>query len=106
MDKTWNLDIFLLENDGFTSDEIGNQIAKYKENPVMAYEDNVSRGEFYQAGQNGIENLHLFIIHPYEYSGENYLKFEGNKYKIIRTYQRNYEELEVICRLNLGDRNE
>ena len=36
MDKTWDLDIFLLENDGFTSDEIGNQIAKYKENPVMA----------------------------------------------------------------------
>ena len=72
----------------------------------MAYEDNVSRGEFYQAGQNGIENIHLFIIHPYEYSRENYLKFEGNKYKIIRTYQRNYEELEVICRLNLGDRNE
>ncbi len=63
MDKTWDLDIFLLENDGFT-------------------------------------------IHPYEYSRENYLKFEGNKYKIIRTYQRNYEELEVICRLNLGDRNE
>ncbi|MGM0284887.1 MULTISPECIES: phage head closure protein [unclassified Enterococcus] len=105
MDKTWDLDIVLLKNDGFTSDEVGNQVPKYKSNTVMACKENVSRGEFYQAGQNGIENIHLFIIHPYEYYGENYLKFDGNKYKIIRTYQRNYEELEIVCRLTLGDAN-
>ena len=103
MDRTWDLDIVLLENDGFTSDDIGNQIPKYKRTPVMACKENVSRGEFYQAGQNGIENIHLFIIHPYEYSGENYLEFEEKKYKIIRTYQKSYEELEVVCRLSLGE---
>ncbi len=104
MDRTWDLDVILLENDGFTSDEIGNQIARYKEHPLMAYEDNVSRNEFYQSGQAGIEKIRLFIIHPYEYSGENYLQMGKEKYQIIRVFQRNYEELEVVCRVNLGDK--
>ncbi|EAC3867925.1 phage head-tail adapter protein, partial [Listeria monocytogenes] len=35
----WDLEIDLLKEDGFTSDQIGNQILKYKRSTVMGYED-------------------------------------------------------------------
>lgn len=101
----WDLEIDLLKEDRFTSDGIGNQIPQYKRSTVMGYEDRLSRNEFYQAGQSGIELSKLFVIHPFEYSNEKIIEFEGQKYTIIRTYQRDHEELEIVCQAKLGEMN-
>ncbi|MFB8675740.1 phage head closure protein [Enterococcus gallinarum] len=101
----WDLEIDLLKEDGFTSDQIGNQIPKYKRSTVMGYEDRLSRNEFYQAGQSGIDLSKLFVIHPFEYSNEKIVEFEGQKYTIIRSYPRDSEELEIVCQIKLGEQN-
>ena len=103
MDKVWDLDLILIGSEDFISDAIGNQIPAEKETQVMGYEDRLSRNEFYQAGQSGITLAKLFVIHPYEYSNQNLVKFEGQMYTIIRTYQRDYEELEIVCQVKLGE---
>lgn len=103
MNKVWDLDLILIGNDDFTSDGIGNQVPVHSETVVMGYEDRLSRNEFYQAGQSGISLSKLFIIHPYEYEGQNQVKFNEQTYTIIRTYQRDYEELEIVCQVKLGE---
>ena len=39
----------------------------------------------------------MFVIKPYEYNAQEYIYYENNKYKVERTYEKNTEELEVIC---------
>lgn len=106
MDKVWDLDVELVGQTNFISDGIGNQIPVESKTKVMAYEDRISRDEFYKSGQSGITPTKLFIIHPYEYSDETQLIFNNKVYSIIRNYPRNYEELELVCQIKLGEHNE
>ena len=39
----------------------------------------------------------MFVIRPYEYNAQEYIYYENNKYKVERTYEKNTEELEIIC---------
>ncbi|MFD1885583.1 phage head closure protein [Paenibacillus wenxiniae] len=79
-------------------DEIGNQIpGEPVETALLCRQQSVSRSEFYNAAAAGLQPEILFTIHAYEYDGQRELLFEGSKYKVIRTYQASFEELELTC---------
>lgn len=101
----WDEEITLLTTDGYDTDSLGQQIAKTKKNVVLGYEKPMNRAEFYQAGQSGIEVTHTLIIHPFEYNNEQLLLYQGLLLTVVRYYKANNEELELVCRLKVGDSN-
>jgi SPP1 family predicted phage head-tail adaptor len=64
---------------------------------VLCSIKSVGRNEFYSAATNGIRPEIVFIIHDYEYNGQTKVEFEGKKYRMIRTYSTDFEEVELVC---------
>lgn len=87
-----------------TYDDIGNQIPGAPIETIIFCEVNsISRNEFYNASMAGLKPSIIFTVHPYEYNDEEKIKFEDKNYKVIRTYSKNTEELELTCEKVLGN---
>lgn len=88
----------ILINQSYSFDEIGNQILSDEvETRVLCNVKSVSRAEFYNAALAGLNPEIVFVVHAYEYNGERKVKFNGELYRVIRTYQTDFEEMELVC---------
>lgn len=103
--KVWDLDIDLIAPGKIETDEFGNQINHETFTQVQSYEKQIQRYEFYAAAQAGIRPNKLFVIHPFEYSGEPKIKVGNDIYYIIRTYQMSDDEMELYVETKVGERN-
>jgi SPP1 family predicted phage head-tail adaptor len=63
---------------------------------VYANKKSIKMSEFYQAQVVGMKPELVFEIWASEYDGEEYIEFDGVKYKIIRTYMKNVDILELV----------
>lgn len=93
---TYDYELTLI-NQTIAEDEIGNQIPVETETVVLCGLKSVGRTEFYNAAVTGLRPELVFVIHGYEYNGEQIIKFEGMRYQVIRTYAINFEEIELVC---------
>jgi len=84
-------------------DEIGQEINVPVERKILCGIKSIGRNEFYAAAQAGLRPSITFVIHGYEYSGEREVEFEGEKFKVIRTYSVDFEEMELICEKVIGN---
>ena len=89
-------------------DEIGNPIVTETKVPILCGLKSISRTEFYNAAANGLKPSYIFVVHPYEYNGETYVEFSENespkqRYKVIKTYKINFEDLELTCEKVIGN---
>lgn len=105
MERTWDYDVTLVGTGGYEEDSLGQQKIVETQTSICCCRVPVPRQEFYKAGQNGIEIKEILIIHPYEYSGEPEVVFEGNRLQILKTYQISAEELELTCIKKVGGKN-
>ena len=80
-----------------TEDEIGNQTPIETRKTVLCNVKSVGRNEFYSAATAGLRPSIVFVIHGYEYDGEQVVEFEGARYNVIRTYSTDFEEVELTC---------
>lgn len=89
----------------YTEDEIGTQIPVETETVILCGLKSIGRAEFYNAATTGLKPEITFIVHAYEYSGQKKVKFGGNYYSVIRTYEPSFEELELTCEriISTGD---
>ena len=78
-------------------DENGFEISTETKEEVFADKKSVRSTEFYEAQKLGYKLSVMFVIRPYEYNGQEYIYYENNKYKVERTYEKNTEQLEIIC---------
>lgn len=78
-------------------DEIGQEINVPVERKILCGVKSIIRNEFYAAAQTGLKPEITFIVHNFEYNGEKEVEFEGQKYRVIRTYLANSEEIELVC---------
>ncbi len=78
-------------------DDIEQEIEVPTYTTILCDLKSIGRNEFYSAAQAGLRPSLTFKIHKYEYNGEKKVKFEGQEYKVLRTYSENFEELELIC---------
>lgn len=101
---TWDDTLTLIETT-YDTDDLGQPIAKETKTEVCCCRIPTPRNEYYKAGQNNIEVSETLTIHPYEYNGERIAVFGGKRMKIVRTYPKNLEELELTCTERLGDKN-
>lgn len=91
-----------------TYDDIGNPIETPIEIDVLCDMKSIGRTEFYNAAANGLKPEYILVVHPYEYNDEAYIEFSENekpkqKYKVIKTYKKNMEELELTCEKVIGN---
>lgn len=84
-------------------DEIGQQKKIETRTNILCAVKSIGRNEFYAAAQAGLKPEITFIIHAYEFNGEKEVEFEGEKYKVIRTYMKDFEEMELVCEKVIGN---
>ncbi|GIO63576.1 phage head closure protein [Paenibacillus cineris] len=95
---TFDHEITLIGEGGFDEDDLGNQIPiDPTETTVFCGLRSVGRTEFYNAAVTGLRPELVFVIHGYEYSNEKKVTFEGEDYRVIRTYKNNFEQMELTC---------
>lgn len=93
---TYDNEVILISQT-YIQDEIGNQIPAENQTTILCGEKSVTRSEFYNAAANGLKPEVILVVHRYEYSGEKKVIFEGVRYRVIRTYSDNPEEIELTC---------
>lgn len=79
-----------------TVDEIGDTIQTVVWKEIFAEKKSIKQSEFYQAQSVGIKPEITFVIHPSEYENELEVKYNDKIYKVIRTYQTDNENLEIV----------
>jgi SPP1 family predicted phage head-tail adaptor len=91
-------------NDNFETDSIGNPVGTPISEKIFCAKDSVTRTEFYKAASIGLKPSIVLIVHPYEYRGQTKIKFEGNFYRVVRTYDVDSENLELTCESIIADK--
>ncbi len=69
---------------------------------VFCNEKSVTTNEYYQSSQNGNEIKIIFEVKQIDYEKEQFVLYENETYKIIRTYKTNSEDIELHCALKEG----
>lgn len=84
---------------GSEKDSYGDLVdIEVKTQAIFAEQRSISQTEFYQAQTAGSKPEIKFVIPDYlEYSGQQYLIHEDMRYKILRTYRKISNELEITC---------
>ena len=93
---TYDYELTLIQQT-YTEDEICNQIPTEIKTIIYCGLKSIGRTEFYNAVANGLKPELIFSINKFEYSGEQLIEFEEKRYKVIRTYSENFEEIELTC---------
>lgn len=83
-------------------DEIGNQRPVETRTMILCSVKSAGRNDFYSGAAAGLRPEYVFTVHAYEYSGERLVEFEGKRYSVIRTYQVDFEEMELVCERVVG----
>lgn len=91
-----------------TYDEIGNPIETPNNIDILCDMKSIGRTEFYNAAANGLKPEAIFVVHPYEYNNERYVEFSKDetpkiRYKVIKTYEVDFEKLELTCEKVAGN---
>lgn len=84
--------------------EVGDPIEIPVERSVLCGVLSVTRSEHYQAAASGLKPSIVFVLNKYEYQNEQEIEFDGQRYRVIRTYQPNeaadpadFENIELVC---------
>ncbi len=79
-------------------DENGFEVHTEIKTEVFADKKSIRASEHYEAEKLGYKLSLMFIMKPYEYDNQEYIYYENQKYKVERTYQKDTENLELVCR--------
>lgn len=90
----------------FTIDSIGNQIDTETSIivPLIDIEE-VYASEFYKASQLGLRPSKRFVISTLNYNDEREIEYMSQKYTVIRSEERNLDEVVLICEVKVSERS-
>lgn len=69
----------------------------YNETQVFCNKKSVRQSEFYQAQAVGYRPEAVFELRDVDYNGESYFRHERTRYRVIRTYSRGGDTIELVC---------
>lgn len=86
------------------SDSIGvpQKIEQKKEVLILKHEDVYSK-EFYEANQQGNKPSLRIVISSLSYNDENELEYMNKRYSIIRTQNKNLDEIILVCERKINN---
>jgi len=82
----------VLDKDGYK-----NGVKVVDEREVFAEEKSVTREEFFKALQSGFSADIVLCVNRDEYDGHNKAYYNGNTYRIYRTYSSGVYDIELMC---------
>lgn len=91
----WNHEIKLISKKVTGKDKLLQPIFKDVEVTLLCRKKKVTRSEFYQANQAGLKPSLVVEIRNFEYENQEFAKFEGKQYRILKTYPIDSEILEL-----------
>lgn len=94
--------IFLVRQE-FIHDKIGQQVAREVQTEVFCTIRSVTRTEWRNAGQNGIDAELVAIMPTVNYNGERIAIVEGKRKAVYRTYHPpESDEIEIYLQSEVG----
>lgn len=96
-------DILTLVKTVYSADDLGVERKTETRKPVYCYKKSVGSRAFNKMRQEGLKPALVFVIHRFEYEGEETAIFNGRHYKIIRTYETGVDEIELTAEAAGGD---
>ena len=82
----WNHEITLISKKVTGKDKLLQPISEDVELTLLCRKKRVTRSEFYQANQAGLKPSLVVEIRNFEYENQEFAKFEGKQYRILKTY--------------------
>lgn len=82
----------------YTVDSFGQRIPAEKSITVFATLTSISRAEwvsYAQSGRQGLVPSYVATVFTGDYNGESVAEYEGTRYGIYRTYERDDEQVEL-----------
>ena len=95
-------DILLLISQTSSTDEFGDPIIQETSRQVFCRKASIGQKEFYQAHALGLQPEMKFVLADHlEYQGEALVEYEGQRFRLLRTYRTGQElELTVYREVN------
>ena len=93
----FNAEVKLIATAPHSVNDIGDDIAGETARSIMADKQSIRQTEFYQAQATGLRPQLMFVVRSVEYQAEAILEHAGQRYRIIRTYERPDEMTELVC---------
>ena len=97
----WNNTVELAKLE-ITVNENGVEEESFKLKEVFCDEKSVTSDEYYKSTQVGEEIKVVLEIKQVDYEKEPYLIYEGETYKVVRTYKIGTENIELHCSFKEG----
>lgn len=69
---------------------------------VFVNVQSVTRQEFFDAGQAGLQPQYVFVMFGPDYEGEKVVEYKGRRYSVYRTYARRDDNLELYVEERAG----
>ena len=97
-------EIIYLINEVIEEDEIGNTItSSFTSTKCYAKKQSVRQNEFYNATMVGLTPSCEFVIKRLNYSGQNELEWNNERFEIIRTTDpKNKFDIVLVCSKKIG----
>ena len=74
-----------------------------EETEVFCDVRSITQTEWFEAGRNGIQHpAYIFVMNRNEYSGQQIVEYQGQRYGVYRTYAAKNENLELYCEAKGG----
>ena len=91
----WNHEITLISKKVTGKDKLLQPISEDVEVTLLCRKKKVTRSEFYQANQAGLKPSLVVEIRNFEYENQEFAKFEGRQYRILKTYPIDSKILQI-----------
>lgn len=95
-------DVILLVDSCLVDDELGQKIPHETTRQIFCRVGDISRSEFFNAGQNGLNPEYRFDVFRGDYHGERTVIFHGCRYTVYRTYASNKDTVELYVERRAG----
>ncbi len=90
-------DLLLLISQKIGTDDFGDPVATETSREIFCSVRSIGQKEFYQAQAVGLQPEIKFLLADYlDYDNEQHVEYEGQRYRVLRTYRAG-QELELIC---------
>ena len=89
-------DVLELIEINYSQNEIGDTIEVKTYTEIFATRKSIRQSEFYQAQSTGLKPEIAFEINSFEYNEETHVRYNNKEYKVLRTYQKSIDKLEIV----------
>jgi len=91
-------DVISLLTITLATNDIGDMVETIVKSEVFAKVKSVGMKENYEALAVGLKPELVFVLSDYyDYDDQEFIEYKAKRYKVLRTYRKESNELEIVC---------